>query len=89
MDLRFGVPINHFHGAKLPVLIQRTPYDKRPDVIGLELPIAHMQGIKTACSSYVKNIERMRRNDGTMQASARPSKIRIAKNDPKLLQGKN
>lgn len=43
-------PINHFHGAKLPVFIQRTPYESRPDVIGLELPIIHMMGIRTDCS---------------------------------------
>lgn len=67
--------------------MNRTPYDKRPDVIGLELPHAHMICIKTPCSSYVKNMERMMRNDGTIHASARPRKIRTTKSEAKLLHG--
>jgi hypothetical protein len=51
----FGVGVyilmNHFQGANDPVLINRTPYERSPDVIGLEFPMAHMHGISTACSS--------------------------------------
>ena len=77
--------MNHFQGAKDPVLINSTPYESKPEVMGLLLPIAHMQGIKTACSSYVKNIERIRRNDGTMQASAVPRRKRTTKRPAKFL----
>lgn len=80
-------PINHFHGAKLPVLIQSTPYESSPDVIGLELPIAHIQGMSTACSSYVKNMDKMSKKAGTMHASAIPRKKRTTKSDAKLLHG--
>lgn len=55
--------------------------------MGLELPAAHMLGINQACSSYVKNMDRISRNEGTTQASASPSKNRTANNEPKLLQG--
>ena len=78
--------INHFQGANDPVLMNKTPYDRRPDVIGLEFPMAHMQGMSTACSSYVKNMERIRRKDGTTQASAIPRRNRITKSPAKLWQ---
>lgn len=67
--------------------MKRTPYDRSPDVMGLELPHAHMICIKTPCSSYVKNMDRMIRKDGTMHASARPRRIRTTKSEPKLLHG--
>lgn len=79
--------MNHFHGAKLPVSIQRTPYDNSPEVIGLAFPIDHITGMMTACSPYVKNMDIMSRNAGTMQASASPRKNRTTKRDAKLLHG--
>ena len=79
--------MNHLHGAKLPVSIKRTPYESSPEVMGLEFPIAHMMGINTDCSSYVKNMDRMTRNDGTMLASATPRKKRTTKKEAKLLHG--
>lgn len=79
--------MNHFQEEKLPVSIHNTPYDSRPDVIGLELPEAHIIGIKTDCSSYVKNMESISKNAGTMHASARPRKKRTTKKVAKLLQG--
>lgn len=79
--------MNHFHGAKLPVSIQSTPYDNNPEVIGLAFPMDHMIGIMTACSPYVKNMDIMRRNAGTIQASASPRKNRTTKRDAKLLHG--
>jgi hypothetical protein len=45
----------------------------------LEFPIAHMIGISTACSSYVKYMESMSRNAGTIQASVTPRKKRTTK----------
>jgi hypothetical protein len=47
----------------------------------------HIMGIMTACSPYVKNIDMVRRNAGTMQASARPRKNRTTKREAKLLHG--
>jgi hypothetical protein len=55
--------------------------------MGLEFPIAHIIGINTACSSYVKNMDRMTRNDGTMLASATLRKKRTTKKEAKLLHG--
>jgi hypothetical protein len=79
--------MNHFQGAKSPVSIQSTPYDSSPEVIGLAFPIDHMMGMMTACSPYVKNMDMMIRNAGTIQASARPSKNRTTKREAKLVQG--
>lgn len=78
--------MNHFQGANDSVLINSTPYERSPDVTGLELPMAHMHGISTACSSYVKNIERISRKEGTMQASAVPRKNRTTNSPAKLEQ---
>lgn len=55
--------------------------------MGLELPHAHMICIKTPCSSYVKNMDRMIKNDGTIHASARPRRILTTNSDAKLLHG--
>lgn len=55
--------------------------------MGLEFPIAHMQGMRTDCSSYVKNIDKIMRNAGTMHASAIPRKKRTTNKEAKLLQG--
>jgi len=79
--------MNHFHGSKCPVLIQRTPYDKRPDVMGLEFPAAHITGVRTDCSSYVKNMDNKRRKAGTTQASASPKKKRTTNKLAKFWQG--
>ena len=79
--------MNHFHGAKLPVSIHSTPYDNNPEVIGLAFPMDHMIGMMTDCSLYVKNMDMMRRNAGTIQASASPRKNRTTKREAKLLHG--
>jgi hypothetical protein len=55
--------------------------------MGLALPIDHIIGIRTACSPYVKNIDMISRNAGTIQASASPSRNRTTKREAKLLQG--
>lgn len=79
--------ISHFQDAKLSVLMKSTPYDNKPLVIGLEFPQAHMICISTPCSSYVKNMDRMIRNAGTIHASARPNNTRTTMREAKLLQG--
>lgn len=81
------VPISHFQGWNDPVLIHKTPYERNPEVIGLELPIDHMTDIMMACSRYVKNMDMESRNAGTIQASLNPSRKRTTKSDAKLLQG--
>lgn len=65
----------------------KVAYDSKPLVTGLALPIDHMIGITTACSWYVKNMDMMSRNEGTMQASAKPKRSRTTKREAKLLQG--
>lgn len=82
-----GLPINHFQDEKLPVSTHKTPYDSNPEVIGLEFPAAHIMGIRTACSSYVKNIDSVNKKAGTIHASASPRKKRTTKRDAKLLHG--
>lgn len=79
--------MNHFQEEKLPVSIHSTPYDSKPEVMGLELPEAHIMGIKTDCSSYVKNIDSISKNAGTIHASANPRRKRTTKKDAKLLHG--
>lgn len=79
--------MNHFQEEKLPVSIHSTPYDNKPEVMGLELPEAHIKGIRTDCSSYVKNMDKMSKNAGTIHASASPRKKRTTKNVAKLLHG--
>ena len=79
--------MNHFQVAKCSVLIQSTPYESRPDVIGLELPAAHIIGIMIDCSRYVKNIDIVSRKAGTIQASQHPRKNLTTKREAKLLHG--
>lgn len=79
--------MNHFHGEKLLVSIHSTPYDSKPEVMGLALPIDHITGIITACSLYVKNMDMESRNAGTMDASATPRKNLTTNKVAKLLHG--
>ena len=67
--------------------MNKVAYDKSPEVIGLAFPTAHMHGIKIACSSYVKNIDRVSKIAGTMHASAIPRRKRTTKRPAKFVHG--